>query len=263
MSKTKKIDGLSLVKELKGFMADALNEQFASSGLVTPLEHDEPLEEHVRRDATEAEWTLLGDEERFVVMRLKELARHCGGDQGAYEEGLLSVSFKNRQGVLQFADALELDDQVVTYEIHASHEDLDLGYMEDADIDNVIMDGNFEFEIDVVINPEIVQFAPEEIEVEDGVVDVDDDNGFIMEVRRRIKVNFSGKRRVKMQCRPGFKWDAGRHTCVKITGAEVAQKRLQLRRAVRTKKAKGQSFKVRVLRKTRKANRFRKSMGLK
>jgi len=80
------------------------------------------------------------------------------------------------------------------------------------------------------------------------------------EVKRRIKVNSQGKRRVKMQCRPGFKWDGS--ACVKITGAELAVNRKAKRQMVISKRSQGNALKIRVLRKTRKANRFRKAMGL-
>ena len=63
-----------------------------------------------------------------------------------------------------------------------------------------------------------------------------------------------------MQCRPGFKWDGS--ACVKITGAELAVNRKAKRQMVISKRSQGNALKIRVLRKTRKANRFRKAMGL-
>ena len=226
---------------------------------------DEALEEHVRRDEIEADWENMTDDEKNLVIYLKELGRHHGSDSGAYKDGVLELVFKNKDGVNQFADALDEVDHVIGYEIEAQREVMVDGYVEDEeyDMDDVLFDKDFEFVCAVYIEPSIVLYSPEVIDVGEEGVEIDDENGFITEVRRRIKVNFRGKRRIKMQCRPGFKWDPGTHACLKITGSDVAIKRKAMRRAVRTRKAKGQSFKVRVLRKTRKAKRFRKSMGLK
>jgi hypothetical protein len=80
------------------------------------------------------------------------------------------------------------------------------------------------------------------------------------EVRRRIKVDSRGKRRIKMQCKQGFKWDGS--ACVKISGADLAVSRKAKRKAVITKKSQGVSLKIRTIRKTKKAKRFRKQMGL-
>ena len=227
-------------------------------------ESDEQLDEHLRRDEIEADWVAMQPEERDIVVYLKELGRQLGSDPGAYENGVLELVFKNKDAVNHYADAIEDVNEVIGYEIEAYREVMVDGYMEDEayDIDDVLFDKDFEFVMTVYIDPEIVTYSAVEVEVSSDS-DFDDENGFITEVRRRIKVDFRGKRRIKMQCRPGFVWDESTHACLKITGADVAQKRKSMRRAVRTRKSKGQSFKVRVLRKTRKAKRFRKSMGLK
>lgn len=86
------------------------------------------------------------------------------------------------------------------------------------------------------------------------------DNEIVTEVKRRVKVNSKGKRRIKMQCRKGFKWTGTK--CEKISGAAKTAKRRSIRKAVRTKKAKGSGFRRIVNIKTKKANRKRKSMGL-
>lgn len=256
------MNALEFKKMLKGRLAESLQRKL-EEGEAFDLLPEENLEEHLRRDETEAHWAAMLPEERDAVVYLKELGRQLGGDPGAYDNGILEITFKNKDAVNHYADELEDIDTVLGYEIEARREVMVDGYMEDEeyDMDDVIFDKDFEFICTVYLDPEVVTYAPEEIEV--GEEDIDDENGVMVEVRRRVKVNFRGKRRIKMQCRPGFKWQVDSHTCVKITGAEVAQKRRAMRRAVRTRKAMGQSFKVRMLRKTRKAKRFRKSMGLK
>lgn len=84
----------------------------------------------------------------------------------------------------------------------------------------------------------------------------------LSEITRRVKVDFHGKRKVKMQCAPGFKYDAKRMTCVKIDGAEMAISRLAHKQMVRTKNSKGQSYKRRIIFRDKRALRFRKMMGI-
>ena len=86
--------------------------------------------------------------------------------------------------------------------------------------------------------------------------------GIINEAKRIIKVNFKGKRRIKLKCLPGYKYDNTRKACVKISGAEKAIDRRAKIKMSRTKKAAGSGFKRAVDRKTKKAKRFRKMMGV-
>lgn len=80
------------------------------------------------------------------------------------------------------------------------------------------------------------------------------------EVKRRIKINAKGKRRIKMQCKKGFKFDGKK--CVKISGAELVNKRKAIRKAVRTKKSKGSGFQKRVARLRNRAMKKRRNMGV-
>ena len=82
------------------------------------------------------------------------------------------------------------------------------------------------------------------------------------EVKRKIKVNFAGKKRIKMQCNKGYRFDAVRRVCVKISGSELAVSRRAKIKAVRTKRSMGLGFKTRTVRKSKRANRFRKLLGL-
>lgn len=84
----------------------------------------------------------------------------------------------------------------------------------------------------------------------------------LLEVKRVIKVNAMGKRKIKMQCQPGFKYDPDRMTCVKIAGDELAISRIAHRQMARTKRSFGDSYKTRIIRRAKRAKRFRKLMGL-
>ena len=248
---------------------DALQNLLESGAVIDVLPVDETLQEDARLDAPAMDFNMMSEQERMVVIKLKELARQLGSDQGAYADGVLEMTFKNKQAAKDYMDFLEGEDDVLGYEVEVYREDLMDGIQEDEeyDFDSIIFDGNYEFDVLVYINPEIVMYAPVEIEISDedgdGMSDQEiDSSAIMMEIKRKIKVNFRGRRRVKMACSPGFKYNPESKVCEKITGAEVAKNRISHRKAVRTRRAKGQAFKVRVIRKTRKAKRFRKSMGL-
>lgn len=82
------------------------------------------------------------------------------------------------------------------------------------------------------------------------------------EVERVTKVNFKGRRRFKMQCKPGFKYDPTRKACVLISGSEKSKSRLSHRQMARTKRALGTGYKRKIFIKVRRAKKFRKLMGI-
>lgn len=95
----------------------------------------------------------------------------------------------------------------------------------------------------------------------DVEVALEDEGGSLEEVKRVVKINNKGKRRIKMQCKKGFKFDGRK--CVKISGKELVNKRRAIRKSVRTKRAKGSGYTKRVVRLRQRANRKRKGMGYK
>lgn len=82
----------------------------------------------------------------------------------------------------------------------------------------------------------------------------------LSEAKRRVKINSKGKRRIKMQCKKGFKYDGRK--CVKIAGKELVNKRRAIRKAVRTKRKKGSGYQKRVARLRNRAIKKRKGMGV-
>lgn len=84
----------------------------------------------------------------------------------------------------------------------------------------------------------------------------------LYEIERKVKVNFRGVKRIKMQCQHGFKYDPERRVCVKIGGSELATMRRAKIKTVRTKRALGTGYKLRTVRKTKRAVRFRKLLGV-
>jgi hypothetical protein len=84
----------------------------------------------------------------------------------------------------------------------------------------------------------------------------------LQEVKRKIRVNFRGKKTIKYKCARGFRWNENTKTCVKITGDELVTMRRAVRKALITKKNEGNAFKKRVIRKRNKALKYRKNYGL-
>ncbi|MEG1299242.1 MAG: hypothetical protein RSC93_00865 [Erysipelotrichaceae bacterium] len=270
----------------------------------------------------------INDDEQFAVTRLTNLAVHTGCKVSDYYNGTMNVYALTKNSMNQFTDALEEDENVYTYNINIVSTHAFTGLTKEVDIESVDLNlfkdsPNVQFAIEVILNPEIVLFAPTYIDVEDFydeddvysiseskntdifiktkynkellelhnvtldcnmnedvylAFDVNDsqiyelirendtviaESHVLNEIKRKIKVNFRGIKRIKMQCSKGFKYDSERKTCVKITGGDMATMRKAHIKMARTKKSLGTSYKIRVLKKTRKAERFRKVMGLK
>lgn len=165
-----------------------------------------------------------------VVQTINDLATSMNATDIDYEDGLFEVCFADEETAIEFSDQAD-----------------DLEEVEEVEV--------VQFE-----NGSICVFVS--LFASDTVAfDYDDEeDDQIDEVKRLVKVNAQGKRRIKMKCRPGFKWNG--KTCIKISGQELATKRIAKRKAIITKRSQGSALKVRVLRKTRKARRFRKAMGL-
>lgn len=84
----------------------------------------------------------------------------------------------------------------------------------------------------------------------------------LSEQRIVTKVNSRGDKKRRVKCRPGYKLNSSGTSCVPISGAEKATKRVAIRKALRTKRAKGAALQMRAKRKRLKAMRRRKSYGL-
>lgn len=86
----------------------------------------------------------------------------------------------------------------------------------------------------------------------------------IQERRLIIKVNSKGLRRKKIKCGPGkvAKSKNGITQCVTPSGKERLNKKLAIKKSVRSKRAKGQGAKKRANFKRQRAMKKRRGMGL-
>lgn len=196
------------------------------------------------------------------ALKIVGIAKTFGAKEVDVEGGVIAVEFEGRQALDHFTAALENVDMVDSYEIRIEGDDGDVTNFEalPEDIRAVVI---------VYVAADFVNYGyyEDEVDYAEGE-DITDDEivdsaGDLTEVRRKIKVNFRGKKRVKMQCNPGFKWNPATRTCEKIQGAQLAANRKSQRRAVLTKRAMGTAFKKRVIRKSAKARRYRAALGLK
>ena len=84
------------------------------------------------------------------------------------------------------------------------------------------------------------------------------------ERRIKIRVTSKGNKIRRIKCPPGriVKNVNGRQTCVTPTGRQKMKKKISVRKAVRTKKAKGAGYKRKTNFKRQRAVRKRKQMGI-
>ena len=76
------------------------------------------------------------------------------------------------------------------------------------------------------------------------------------------KVRSDGRKRKRKKCKPGFKLNSDGTACVPQSGSEKVSKKRAIKKALRTKKAKGASYKRKTVRKRLRAMRKRKGYGL-
>ena len=165
----------------------------------------------------------------------------------------VSTMVPTMRQVDQIVEALpgDLDYEVLVQSIDADFDDSKIAVSSDGGDEQ----DDLEYDIDYSDVPEAgVQF---ELIIYTYNTSVEES---LDEIKRRIKINSKGKRRIKMQCKKGFKFDGKK--CVKISGSELVTKRRAIRKSVRTKRAKGSGFQKRVARLRNRAIKKRKGMGV-
>lgn len=94
-------------------------------------------------------------------------------------------------------------------------------------------------------------------------IEVDESN-LLLERRIKIRVNSRGVKTKRIICGKGrvLKTIGGRKVCMVQTGTAKAKKRLAIRKAIRTKKAKGPGYFRRINIKRQRAIKRRKAQGI-
>ena len=83
------------------------------------------------------------------------------------------------------------------------------------------------------------------------------------EMKRVVRVTSKGKKIRRIKCKKGYKLNSAGTSCVPMSGSEKISKKKAIRKAIKTKKAKGAGAAKRAVRKRLKALKKRKSMGIK
>lgn len=207
-----------------------------------------------------------GSEEQKASLEIETAAKSHGGGNYLYKDGVAIVTLRNKQASSEFSNWLESNDFVETYEMNVIHHEADKDVKDDVNFDDITDDRNFSFEFIIYLVPDIVVYDvdsdEEDSNDEDSDEEMESESEDLSEAKRKIKMNFMGQKRVKMVCQPGFKWDANENVCSKISGEELIDIRRGIRKALMTKKAEGDSLKKRIIRKTKKAMKYRKIYGL-
>lgn len=157
----------------------------------------------------------LNEEEENIKNILGRSVSILEGKDGHYNRGIFEATFPDKEKADKFANLLESSDYIFEYNVY----EMNGGYMVEAFVD-----------------PSYVTSEPAFITEKEGISEYVDENGIISEVTRVIKYDSTGKRRVKMQCKPGYKWDGS--ACVKMTAKELKNRRRGLKRAVLTRRSK-------------------------
>jgi len=110
------------------------------------------------------------------------------------------------------------------------------------------------------------QFSPDLFIDEDGeyYIEAYKENGILLERRMKIKVNSKGVKTKRIICGKGrvLKTIGGRQVCLVQTGAAKAKKKIAVRKAIRTKKAKGPGYSRKINIKRQRGIKRRRMQGI-
>lgn len=242
-----------------------LNTDNVDYGEYYDIDDDELTERFGQTNKKQPVWLALSSSE----MVLEEGSYIVTPHPGSPNTLLVHAEYKYDETQTDFIaeNAIKIKDDINTInEGHVYHDLHRLGYVLDESISldfsvESSKDGHF------VTPPAVFVKEKGNVNLVDIMESFNDttlfaETGIINEVKRIVKVNFKGKKRIKMKCLPGYKFDVTRRACVKIGGSEKADDRRAKIKMTRTKKSKGSGLKRATARKTKKAKRFRKLMGI-
>jgi hypothetical protein len=168
------------------------------------------------------------DPEMEAVTRIENAAKSFGG-ASVYENGVLIVTLRGKQGAMGFSDWLEGCDFVDGYEVEiVSKSPLDK-FSKQGKIDIDITTDEQTFEFTVYLSSDLIQFEFDYEDQEIGESAGEDDE--------------------KMKCQRGFLWNSESNSCEKISESKLAVIRKAVRESLLKKKSKGKVFRARVIKK--------------
>lgn len=235
-------------------------------------------------------------EENKVVIEIQKKASEAGVDISGYMHGVLQLDFDAKDEVDKFMDFIEDYDKIEAFELKSCDEDgneseenddcafyrfwvylkpelVSYDYFDEIHGEDESDETEEESEEDEEESDETEEESEDTLDdetVEDSEEEEESDEdedkkvveSYITEMKRLIKVNYRGAKRVKMKCAPGYKYNRKFHVCEKISGSLLSSMRKGVKKTLIKKSQGGLSLKRRTAFKTRRANKFRTSFGL-
>lgn len=199
--------------------------------------------------------------EEADIERIKGVLMTYGGSDIHELEGVVTAEYSTLAAAVDAMKRVEIISFVDTVEVDHVLTGPDTNSSDLLDDSTVIKT----YEVYVYLDSDFTSFDDfpedeESINEETEIQELNEEE--LLEIKRLIKINSKGKKRIKFKCAKGFAFDSARRVCRKISGKAKVNKRRGIKKALITKKSKGAGLKRRTLKKTRRALRKRKAFGL-
>lgn len=211
-----------------------------------------------------------GDPETSMVIQVESASKSYGGKDFMYDQGVLSVTVPTGQAALNFANYLDENENVDSYEVWRIDETDQGG---PTDLEKLVEGDDSDYEFTVYFVTDNVRFESfelseqmddEEEDEEDGEGESDsecEDEGEMEEGKCKKKapmqesfepidyrdwldevtkvVTFqAGLKKIKLQCPPGQKWNPTLKKCEKMSAAENRKRHIEAIKAARKRAPK-------------------------
>lgn len=187
------------------------------------------------------------DPETSMVTAVQSASKSYGGYDFNYDQGVLEVTVPGKTASLQFAEYLDGNVDVDSYEVNPTEGSEGTP----VDLEDETGGDDIDYTFSVFFVTDNVNFDPVEIEEkkcdeeeepdedEKGGEDEDDEEelkesrfegisarGWLSEAKKVVTFR-AGLKKIKMQCPPGQKWNASENKCVIMNAAENRKRHLK------------------------------------
>jgi len=193
---------------------------------------DDDVDASVHTLEPEAETEDEDSDEESVINQIEAAAQYLSGSICDYQEGTLDVCVQTAAMAKEFANFLDNFLPVDDYDIYEVQElncrclkgddephdhDIDVTVDSEAytDWESVPDDSLSNFQFIIYLADDLIDGDDVIIDGDEGIPDPDEEFGEVYEVQKVVKINFKGKKVIRMKCQKGYKYDAKQHACVK------------------------------------------------
>jgi hypothetical protein len=197
---------------------------------------NESFEDEVAESIPEVDVDEDENDELNVINQISQMAGTVGGYVCGYEEGVLDICVHSGIQAKQFASFLDNYLPVDDYDCYEvtnfddgpdDHIPVEIDHDSYDDWDKIKIDSPLEFQFIVYLDDDLVDGDDVLIDVDDFTPD-EETVGEVFEVMKVVKINFKGKKVIRMKCQKGYKYDTHQHTCVKRGEHDIFMKRRKL-----------------------------------